>query len=107
MIFFVEVAKEFGAEFENNVVKGYSGYHLDKNEDILKYFEKACMNAEVEYITKSTGGGSDSNIYNEKGYKALTIAVGMTKVHTKEEYIEIEDMVKTAKLVVEVLKEIA
>lgn len=104
---FVEVAKEFGAEFENNVVKGYSGYHLDKNEDILKYFEKACMNAEVEYITKSTGGGSDSNIYNEKGYKALTIAVGMTKVHTKKEYIEIEDMVKTAKLVVEVLKEIA
>ena len=44
------------------------------------------MNAEVEYITKSTGGGSDSNIYNEKGYKALTIAVGMTKFIQRRVY---------------------
>lgn len=104
---FVATAKEFGAEFENGVEKGYSGYHLGEDEEILTYFKKACENVGVEYVTKSTGGGSDSNIYNEKGYKALTIAIGMTKVHTKEEFIEIEDMVNTTKIVVELLKEMA
>jgi tripeptide aminopeptidase len=104
---FVEMAKSFGAEFENGVEKGYSGYCISEDDEILGYFKKACENSGVEYVTKSTGGGSDSNVYNEKGYKALTIAIGMTKVHTKEEYIEIEDMVKTTNLVVEVLKELA
>lgn len=104
---FVEMAKSFGAEFENGVTKGYSGYHLEAGEEILTHFKKACANAGVECITKSTGGGSDSNIYNEKGYKALTIAVGMTKVHTKDEFIEIEDMVNTTKIVIEILKELA
>lgn len=104
---FAETAKEFGAEFENGVTKGYSGYHLQDDEEILGYFKKACINIGLEPTTKSTGGGSDSNVYNEKGYKALTIAIGMTKVHTKEEYIEIEDMVNTTKLVIEILKEIA
>lgn len=55
----------------------------------------------------SAKGFSPSWKYNEKGFKALTLAIGMTKVHTKEEYIEIEDMVNTTKLVVELLKEIA
>lgn len=104
---FETVAKEFGASVENGVEKGYSGYHLKEDDEILRYFEKACSNVGMDYVTKSTGGGSDSNIYNEKGYKALTLAIGMTKVHTKEEYIEIQDMVNTTKLVVEILKEIA
>ncbi|WP_291258989.1 M20/M25/M40 family metallo-hydrolase [Fusobacterium sp.] len=104
---FKEMCKEFGAEFENGVTKGYSGYRLEDSEEILNIFRKACAQVEVECVTKPTGGGSDSNIYNEKGYKALTIGIGMTKVHTKDEYIEIEDMVKTANLVVEILKEMA
>lgn len=104
---FENISKEFGAQFENGVTKGYSGYHFNEDEEILSHFKKACENVGIEYSTKSTGGGSDSNVYNEKGFKALTLAIGMTKVHTKEEYIEIEDMVNTTKLVVELLKEIA
>ena len=104
---FTEISKDFGAEFQNGVEKGYSGYHLEEGNEILRVFEKACKVTGVDYVAKSTGGGSDSNAYNEKGYNSLTIGIGMTKVHTKEEYIEIEDMVRTASLVVEILKEIA
>lgn len=104
---FNQVAESFGAKFENGIEKGYSGYHFNEDEEILSYFEKACQNVGVECVKKSTGGGSDANIYNAKGYKALTLGVGMTKVHTKEEYIEIDDLVATTKLVIEILKEIA
>lgn len=43
----------------------------------------------------------------QKGFKAVNLAVGMSKVHTKEEFIEIKDMVDTAKLILEVSKELS
>lgn len=103
---FRKEAERFGAKFENGVTKGYSGYLLDENEEIVNIFRNACENIGVECTTKSTGGGSDSNIYSEKGFKSMTLGIGMSKVHTKEEYIEIEDLVNTTKLVVELIKEI-
>lgn len=104
---FREVAEKNGAKFENNVKKGYAGYHIEKNSEILTCFKNACDKVGALYIEQSTGGGSDSNIYNEKGYPALTIGVGMSKVHTKEEFIKIEDLVKTTELMIELIKEMA
>lgn len=52
----------------------------------------------------SSGGGSDTNIYNSKGVKSVNLAVGMTKVHTLEEYIEIKDLVDLSKILVEIVK---
>lgn len=97
-------ADRFGAKVENAVVKSYSGYHLNEDEEIVNWFRQACEKIGVECVTKSTGGGSDSNIYSEKGYKAMTLGIGMSKVHTKEEYIEIEDLINTTKLVVELIQ---
>lgn len=38
---FAATAKEFGAEFINDVKKGYDGFTLDPESDILKYLLKA------------------------------------------------------------------
>ena len=104
---FEATAKEFGAEFINDVKKGYDGFTLDSESEILKYFAKACANVGLECTQKSSGGGSDANVYNAKGFTAVNLAVGMSKVHTKEEFIEIKDMVDTAKLILEVSKELS
>lgn len=104
---FKAITEKFGAKYIDKVDKGYAGYHLKDDEEIVQVFRKACENTGVSCVTKSTGGGSDSNIYSGQGYKAMTIGVGMSKVHTTEEYIEVEDLYTTTKLVVELLKEIA
>lgn len=104
---FEATAKEFGAEFINDVKKGYDGFTLDSESEILKCFTKACANVGLECTQKSSGGGSDANVYNTKGFTAVNLAVGMSKVHTKEEFIEIKDMVDTAKLILEVSKELS
>lgn len=104
---FEATAKDFGAEFINNVKKGYNGFTLDTESEILQYFKKACENVGIKCEMKSSGGGSDANVYNAKGYSAVNLAVGMTKVHTTEEFIEIQDMVDTAKLILEISKEMA
>ncbi|MBE9536196.1 MAG: M20/M25/M40 family metallo-hydrolase [Proteobacteria bacterium] len=51
------------------------------------------------------GGGSDANIFNEKGLDLAILGTGMSKVHTNEEEIKIEDMLSCARLVLEIIQE--
>ncbi|WP_297487750.1 M20/M25/M40 family metallo-hydrolase [uncultured Cetobacterium sp.] len=101
---FSNVAEEFGAKFENEVNVEYPGFVLDDNEEVITIVKEACERAGITSETVSSGGGSDTNIYNNKGIPAVNLAVGMTKVHTLEEYIEISDLVKLAKILVEIIK---
>ena len=48
-------------------------------------------------------GGSDANVFNGNGIKAVNLATGMAKVHTTEEYITIENLNNTAKLVYQIM----
>lgn len=101
---FQKTCDEFGAEFQPDVNIEYPGFVLDDNAEVIKIVAEACKRAGLEPETVSSGGGSDTNIYNSKGIPSVNLAVGMTKVHTLEEYIEIKDMVALSKLLVEIIK---
>ncbi|HID98635.1 MAG TPA: M20/M25/M40 family metallo-hydrolase [Thermodesulfobacteriaceae bacterium] len=51
-----------------------------------------------------TGGGSDANVFNGKGMSTVIMGVGMQKVHTTSEYILLDDMISTTRLVVEIIQ---
>ncbi|MGL4688235.1 MAG: M20/M25/M40 family metallo-hydrolase, partial [Fusobacteriaceae bacterium] len=91
-LIFEETTKEFGAEFKHSVKKGYNGYRLEENCEILKSFEEACKNAGVECKKISSGGGCDANIYSGRGIVSVNMGIGMSKVHTTEEFIKIDDI---------------
>ena len=57
----------------------------------------------IEPLVTQGGGGSDANIYNQKGIPSVVLGTGMTKVHTKEEIIKVENLNKTAELCLELL----
>lgn len=101
---FEKTAKDFGAEFKHNVTIGYDGFIVPEDAEILQRFKAACERAKIEYKPQPSGGGSDTNIYNGKGIPSLNLAVGMSKVHTLEEYIEIKDLVGSAELLLEIVK---
>ncbi|MEG0068998.1 M20/M25/M40 family metallo-hydrolase [Cetobacterium sp.] len=101
---FEKVCKEFGATFENKVNVEYPGFALDDNEKVIEIVMDACKKIDLKGETASSGGGSDTNIYNSKGIPSVNLAVGMTKVHTLEEYIEIKDLVDLSKMLVEIIK---
>jgi tripeptide aminopeptidase len=101
---FENVCKEFGAKIENDVKVEYPGFSLDDNAEVVEIVKQACNKAGIESETVSSGGGSDTNIYNSKGVPSVNLAVGMSKVHTLEEYIEIKDLVNLSKILVEIIK---
>lgn len=101
---FENIAKEFGAQFENEVNVEYPGFVLEDDSEVIDIVKKACERIGIKAETAPSGGGSDTNIYNNKGVPSVNLAVGMTKVHTLEEYIEIKDLVDLAKILVEIVK---
>ncbi len=53
---------------------------------------------------RAAGGGSDANIYNGQGIDMVILATGMEKVHTVNEEVKVDDMVKVSELLVEILR---
>lgn len=101
---FEDAAKEFGARAEVNTTRMYSAFTIEENDTIVKKVKEACENMGLDSHTAASGGGSDTNIFNEKGIKAINLGIGERKPHTLEEHLYIKDLVNTAGLLVEIIK---
>jgi len=102
---FKKSAKEFGAKIDIEVNRAYAPFTVESNDEIVELAKKAFSNMNIEGYTASTGGGSDTNILNKNGIKAVNLGIGMKNAHTLEEYIAIEDLVNSAIMVTEIIKE--
>lgn len=101
---FENAAQEYGGGIEFKWELMYPSYHIKNDETIIKILNKASTAAGVELIPGCTGGGSDTNILNGKEIIAVNVSVGMDKPHSCEEQICIDDMVKAAEFLVEIIK---
>jgi tripeptide aminopeptidase len=102
---FKQAADHFGAKIEIKTKRMYDAFNVDENDKIVNILKKVFMSIGIEPTVISTGGGSDTNILNANGIKAVNLSVGMEKAHTLEEYIAIEDLMNSAKMVVEIIKQ--
>ncbi|MBF8982435.1 M20/M25/M40 family metallo-hydrolase [Lutibacter sp. B2] len=101
---FKEAAKEFGVEVEINTPRSYGALNVDENDPIVNIAKKACEAIDVTPFTAASGGGSDTNILNENGIKAVNLGIGMKKCHTLEEHISIQDLENGARLVLSIIQ---
>jgi tripeptide aminopeptidase len=110
---FKETAKSMGKEIdgkicfpevEENVKREYNAFRFDSNDLMVKDATLAGKRIGMDIKTSIGGGGSDANIFNERGIKTLLIGTGMSKVHTKQEYIHIRDLVDCTRLMVEIIR---
>ncbi len=102
---FEETAKKFEAKFTKKLERSYDGFDIDLNSKIMGVFIKACKNIGLTYLPESCGGGSDANIYGKK-FPCINLGIGMSKVHTKEEYVEIEDIINCTRLLLGIVREL-
>jgi tripeptide aminopeptidase len=102
-----QAAEEFGAKIEIETERMYGAFVIDEDAEIVHVVRKACEGLGLKAFTDSTGGGSDTNILNENGITAVNLGIGEKKPHTLEEHLKIEDLVNTARLVLEIIKTVA
>lgn len=102
---FEETCKKYNAKFINNVFRGKTkGYEIDEECETIELFKKSVENLGYKFELKPSGGGSDTNIYNMKGIPSVNISVGMENVHSTEEFIKIDSLVKTSSILIELIK---
>lgn len=102
---FREAADKYGAKVEINVDRLYDAVNINENDEVVILAKKAFANLGIEAYADSTGGASDVNIYASKGYKAVNLAIGMTNAHSVNEFIKIEDLYNSSRVILEIIKE--
>ena len=81
----------------------YPDFAFTADDEETKLVAKAMENIGVTCNCVSSGGGSDASIFNGYGIKTLNLGIGMEKVHSVDERIAIEQLHKTARLLVEIV----
>lgn len=83
-------ANEVGVDVTTTVIDEYRGFSLAPDALPARLAQEALRRAGVEPRIAATGGGSDVNVFNEKGLPSVNLSVGMEKVHTHDEYLPVE-----------------
>ncbi len=94
---------EAGATLECELVTNYISFNVPLDDELVKMVEAACERLGYNFTTAKGGGGSDANVMALHGFKSIVLGVGMTKVHTTEECIKIEDLNKTSMLCLDLM----
>ncbi|GIU05158.1 MULTISPECIES: M20/M25/M40 family metallo-hydrolase [unclassified Shewanella] len=89
---FEAVALEHGASVEIDSIRSYNAYHIADDDAHVLEIKETFAAIGIDAMTKSTGGGSDANIFNVNGLKTVNLSTGMAKVHTTDEFISVADL---------------
>ena len=87
-----------------NIEKDFSRTHIPDDHPVVKLAGRAAENLGRKMRTKTTGGGADANIFYEKGIITGVLGTGMRDMHTVRESVKLDDMVRTAELVLEIIR---
>lgn len=96
---FIEEVERGKGRLDYYLNREYNGYKFSEDDNLIKLIKRVFESLNIKPIVRPTMGGSDSNIFHEKGIKTIVLSCGMMNVHTKEEYIKIEDLEKTINVV--------
>ena len=99
-----DAAAAFGGTVEVKTERLYSAFKLEADSPLVKMAEGIFATMGVTADIGPSGGGSDTNHFNNNGVPAINLSVGMDKAHTLEENIKIADLVKAGEMVVEIIK---
>lgn len=100
-----ESAKEMGGTVEIKIEESYSAIDLQEDDATVQLAARAIRRIGLEPKLVKSGGGTDANVFCGKGVPATNIGVGMTKVHSVEEYLEIDAMEAASRFVLAVIEE--
>ena len=94
---------EMGAKLDIQLNTNYVSFNVPEEDALVQRIKSSCDKLGYNFYTAKGGGGSDLNVMALQGVKGVVLGVGMTKVHTTEECIKIEDLNKTAKLCLDLM----
>ncbi|QYY43752.1 M20/M25/M40 family metallo-hydrolase [Aneurinibacillus thermoaerophilus] len=97
---FEEAAAEFRATAEVAIALAYPGFAFKEDDPVVQQAIAGVKAIGREPRLLASGGGSDANILSGHGIPTVNLAIGYEDIHTTNEKIPVEELVKAAELVV-------
>ncbi len=101
---FNKAAAESGASVEINTYWDFKPYRISEESEVFKETITALKNVGLTPYPKKSLGGSDANSFNERGMQAINLGIGAQNPHSNDEFILIEDLIKSAEIALELVK---
>lgn len=96
---FEDAAREAGCLARIDISRQYRCYRHTREAPLVQLALRAAADAGLTMDLLPHGGGSDCNILNEKGLPCAVVGVGYDRIHTPEESITEDELVRCAELV--------
>lgn len=101
---FEKAAFSSGVKLKYKVVREYDGFEISESDICVRIAKRAIEKLGIKPKIKSSGGGSDVNIFNARGKKAVNLSSGMENAHTNKEYVKIEELIKLPALMLSIIQ---
>ncbi|MFA5516227.1 MAG: M20/M25/M40 family metallo-hydrolase [Desulfuromonadales bacterium] len=95
--------RRIAAEVRAEVVAEYPRMVVRPDASVVQLVLDAGARLGRKIEVRGAGGGSDANIFNHHGIETVILGTGMTHVHSVEESVRVEDMVRVSELLVEII----
>jgi tripeptide aminopeptidase len=93
------------ARVEAAIARSYERLDVPDDAPIVRLAERAAAALGQALVARAAmGGGCDANVLNRRGFQVANLGTGMREIHTVKEWIRVSDMVRTAELIVEMVR---
>jgi tripeptide aminopeptidase len=93
-------ARHEGASVEKDFQSSYHSFRLSEEAEVVRVAAEAARKLGLPVKYEIGGGGSDANIFNEKGIPAVICATGARDPHTLGETVSVSGMAQAAEWLV-------
>ncbi len=102
------VEASFGGKAKASFKQQYLNMHdkMEQNPQVVEQLEKAYKNAGIEIIRKPIRGGTDGSRLTEMGIPTPNIFTGAHEIHSRNEWVSLNQMSKAADVLINLLSQI-
>ena len=94
----------FAATLEHSAHRSYAGMNVPQDAPLVRQVIEAARRSGRTIAPAGTGGGCDANILNQRGLVVANLGTGMRDIHTVREWLDVNDMVASAEVTLELIK---
>ncbi|MCC6847601.1 MAG: M20/M25/M40 family metallo-hydrolase [Deltaproteobacteria bacterium] len=92
------------ARVESTIERSYDAMAVPDAAPIVQLVLRAAATLGHHVESAPMGGGCDANVLNRRGFQVANLGTGMRDIHTVKEWLRVSDMVRTAEVIVEMLR---
>ncbi|HER44058.1 MAG TPA: M20/M25/M40 family metallo-hydrolase, partial [Candidatus Eisenbacteria bacterium] len=94
----------YGAEVKIRVDNLCRAVDIPEDSATVEISKKALKTVGIDAKTTFITGFTDASIYNNRGIEVAVVGIGAHNEHSMDEYIEVADMEKALRMIVEILR---